>query len=398
MEAHLQDWISLLLRWLHVITGIAWIGSSFYFVWLDLSLRRRETLPEGVQGENWSVHGGGFYHAQKYLVAPAQMPEELHWFKWESYMTWISGFALMAVVYYWSAKSYLIDRTVLDLAPWQAVAVSLAGLAAGWIVYDLLCRSPLRRHQAVMFAVLFLFITLAAYLFGLAFSARAAFVHVGAMVATMMSGNVLMVIIPNQKIVVADLIAGRTPDPALGQAAKLRSTHNNYLTLPVLFMMISNHYPVTFGHAWNWAIVAFVLAIGAIVRDFFNRHNAGDKGAAIFWQWPVAAALMLALTVFSSWKPGGEILVEDDVYTAEALALVQVRCLSCHSAKPSDEDFEEAPGGVMFDSADQLKAWAPKVLAQAVLTQAMPLGNKTGMTEEERARLGAWIRTGMADD
>lgn len=398
MEALLTDWVSLLIRWLHIITGIAWIGSSFYFIWLDLTLRRPEGLPDGVGGENWSVHGGGFYHAQKYLVAPAHMPAELHWFKWESYMTWISGFALLAVVYYWSAESYLIDRSVLALEPWQAIGLSVLSLLVGWIVYDLLCRSALRDNQTAMFAVLFAFIVFSAWVYGQLFSGRAAMLHVGAMVATMMTANVFRVIIPNQKIVVADLVAGRTPDPALGKAAKLRSTHNNYLTLPVLFLMISNHYPMTFGHQYNWLMVALVLAIGAVVREFFNVRNAGGNGRAIAWQWPVATVLTAALIALSAWNPRGEIELEDDVYTPEAVAIVQDRCLSCHAARPSDPDFEEAPGGVIFETPEQVKAMRQKILAQTVLSKAMPLANKTEMTDEERAKLGYWIRTGMPDE
>lgn len=398
MEVLLTDWASLLVRWLHIITAIAWIGSSFYFIWLDLTLRRPENLPEGVGGENWSVHGGGFYHAQKYLVAPAHMPAELHWFKWESYMTWISGFALMAIVYYWGAESYLIDRSVMELAPWQAIALSVASLLVGWVVYDLLCRSPLKDNQTRMFVVLFAFIVFSAWAYGQVFSGRAAFLHVGAMIATMMTANVFRVIIPNQKIVVADLMAGREPDPALGKAAKLRSTHNNYLTLPVLFLMISNHYPMTFGHEYNWLMVALVLAIGAVVREFFNVRNAGGSGRAIQWQWPVATVLTVLLVALSTWRPGGEIELEDDVYTPEAVAIVQTRCLSCHARKPTDEDFEEAPGGVIFETVEQVKAQRQKLLAQVVLSNAMPIGNKTGMTDEERAKLGYWINTGMPDE
>ena len=398
MEILLLDWLGLLVRWLHMVTAMAWIGASFYFMWLDNSLKDYGTLNPGADGENWSVHGGGFYHAQKYLVAPERMPEELHWFKWESYMTWISGVGLMAIVYYWGAESYLIDVAVLDLSPAAAIAISVASLALGWIVYDLLCRSPLRQHGAVLFAVLFAFIVLSAYGFGLVFSGRAAFIHIGAMIATMMSANVFMVIIPNQKKVVAALTTGEVPDPELGKSAKLRSTHNNYLTLPVIFMMISTHYPVVFGHDWSWLVVALVLVLGAVVREYFNAHNAGRRGAAILWQWPTAAALTVALIALTAWKPGGEIVVEDDVLTAEALAIVQIRCVTCHSAAPTDEDMDEPPGGVMFDDADQLKAHAVRVLAQAGLTDAMPLGNKTGMTEEERARLGAWIKAGMPDE
>ena len=264
-------------------------------------------------------------------------------------------------------------------------------------MYDLLCRSPLKDRAALLFTILFAFIVLAAYGFGLVFSNRAAFLHVGVVIATMMSANVFMIIIPNQKKVVAALIAGETPDPALGKAAKLRSAHNNYLTLPVLFMMIANHYPMVFGHDWNWLIVALVLVLGAVVRDFFNARNAGRTGAAIFWQWPAAAILTVALVTLTAWKPGGVTVVEGDVFTVDALAIVQTRCVSCHSAEPTDEDFEEAPGGVMFDGAVQLKTLAAKVLAQTVLTKAMPLANKTGMTEDERARLGAWIKAGMPD-
>ncbi len=394
----IQDWLSLFLRWAHIIAGIGWIGSSFYFMALDASLKRAANSPEGVKGENWTVHGGGFYHIRKYAVAPEQMPADLHWFKWESYLTWLSGFALMGVTYYWSASSYLIDRSVADLAPWQGVAISVIGLGLGWVFYDLLCKSALKANPPLMFAVLFAAIVAAAWGFGFVFSPRATFLQVGAMIATIMTGNVFMVIIPNQTIVVADLKAGRVPEAKYGEIAKLRSTHNNYLTLPVLFMMISNHYPMTFGHEWNWGIVAFVLALGVIVRDWFNRHEAGEHGIGVQWQWPVSAALAAGLIAFSSWKPSGEIVVADVVTTPQALAIVQTRCTACHSATPPDEGFDEAPGGVMFDTEEQLKSHAQKVMAQAVLTDAMPLGNLTGMTDEERARLGAWIKAGMPDE
>jgi uncharacterized membrane protein len=394
----LQDWLSLTLRWAHIVAGIGWIGSSFYFMWLDASLKRSANSPEGVTGESWSVHGGGFYHVQKYAVAPERMPADLHWFKWESYLTWLTGFALLAVTYYWSASSYLIDRSVADLAPWQGVAISIAALALGWVFYDLLCKSALKANPALMFAVLFAAIVAASWAFGFVFSARATFLQIGAMIATIMTGNVFMVIIPNQKIVVAGLKAGRVPDPEYGAIAKLRSTHNNYLTLPVLFMMISNHYPMTFGHEWNWGVVAFVLALGAIVRDWFNRHEAGEHGIGLQWQWPASAALLAGLIAFTAWKPSGGVAVAESVTTPGALAIVQTRCASCHSATPADEGFDAAPGGVMFDEAGQLKAHAQKVLAQAVLTDAMPLGNITEMTPEERARLGAWIRAGMPDE
>lgn len=397
MTAMLQDWLSLFLRWAHIVAAIGWIGSSFYFMWLDASLKRAANMPDGVTGESWSVHGGGFYHVQKYAVAPERMPEDLHWFKWESYLTWLTGFALMTVTYYWSASSYLLAPGS-GLAPWQGIGVSLAGLALGWVFYDRLCKSPLRARPGWMFAVLFAGIVLAAWAYGLVFSGRAAFLQTGAMIATLMTGNVFLVIIPNQKVVVADLKAGRTPDPKFGEIAKLRSTHNNYLTLPVIFLMISNHYPMTFGHAWSWVIVALVLALGAIVRHWFNRYEAGATGAAIRWQWPVSAAIAAGLIALTAWQPAGQAAVGGRVTTREAMAIAEARCVACHSANPSWEGFDAPPGGVALETPAELKAHAGRVLAQTVLSQAMPLGNVTGMTEAERARLAAWIRAGMPDE
>ncbi|HUF88001.1 MAG TPA: urate hydroxylase PuuD [Thermohalobaculum sp.] len=397
MSAITQDWLSLFLRWAHIVAAIGWIGSSFYFMWLDASLRRAANLPEGVTGESWSVHGGGFYRVQKYAVAPERMPADLHWFKWESYLTWLSGFALMAVTYYWSASSYLLAPGS-GLAPWQGVGISLAGLALGWVFYDRLCKSPLKANPSLMFAVLFLGIVAAAWAYGLVFSGRAAFLQTGAMIATLMTGNVFLVIIPNQKLVVDDLRAGRTPDPQFGEIAKLRSTHNNYLTLPVIFLMISNHYPMTFGHGRSWAIVALVLVMGAIVRHWFNRYEAGATGVAVQWQWPLSGAIAAALIGLTAWQPPGRVAVGERVTTGEALAIVEARCASCHAAAPTDPGFDAPPGGVALETPAELRAHAQRVLAQTVLSDAMPLGNLTGMTEQERARLGAWIRAGMPDE
>ena len=384
-----QDWLSLLLRWAHIVAGISWIGSSFYFMWLDSSLKHRAGMADGVKGENWTVHGGGFYHTQKYMVAPDQMPDDLHWFRWESYATWITGFALLSVTYYWSASAYLIDRSVADLAPWQAVAISIAGLIGGWFVYDGLCKSALRHRPAVMFGVLFVALVAATWAYGQIFSARAAFLQVGATIATFMSGNVFLVIIPNQRVVVADLKAGRVPDGRYGAIAKLRSTHNNYLTLPVLFLMISNHYPMTFGHPYAWGIVALVLVLGVVVRHWFNAHEAGRHGMAVAWQWPVAAVLALGLIAFTAWRP--DRVAVAGATEAEAMAIVQTHCVACHAGVPAHEAFEEAPGGVALETAAQVLTHAAKVRAQAVLSDAMPLGNETGMTAHERAALGAWL-------
>ena len=396
MDANVADWLSMLFRWFHIIAGIAWIGTSFHFMSLDYGLRKRPGQPEGVKGDIWLVHGGGFYQMQKYTVAPDELPEHLHWYRWESYLTWISGFGLLVIVYYWGANSFLIDRSVMPLLPSEAILISLLSLGLGWLFYDRLCRSPLSHRPLVVFVILYAAIILASYVFAQVFSARAAYLHVGMVIATMMTGNVFFVIIPNQRKVVADMIAGRPVDPEYGRIAKLRSTHNNYLTLPVVFMMISNHYPAVFGHPMAWVTVGFVLAIGGIVRHFFNTREAGGKGPDIMWQWPTAGALAVIMLLFTAWRPDQQAVLET-VTTAEAVTIVNQHCLSCHAAAPTHPAFEEAPGGVMFDDVASIKANGDQILAQSVLSNIMPLGNETEMTDEERARLGAWIRAGMPD-
>ena len=407
MDLQIVDWLSLTLRWAHIIAGIGWIGASFYFMALDFSLRHREGLREGVKGESWLVHGGGFYHVQKYMVAPEEMPKDLKWFQWESYATWLTGFALMAVVYYWQADIYLIDRSVLALSKLQAVAISIGVLAASWLIYDTLCKSPLKERQTAMFAVLFVLIVGAAFGLGEIFSPRAVFLHIGAMIGTIMTGNVFFVIIPNQKIVVTDLKAGKIPNPEFGKIAKLRSTHNNYLTLPVLFMMMSNHYPMTFGHPMNWIVVALILPIGAIIRNYFNAHDSGVHGAGLRWQWPAASLLLLIMMIFVAWRPSSDAPNASDAasaandapagLSAQVFEIVQSRCAVCHSANPTDY-VSAAPGGVEYDTLDLIKQHAPNMRAQAVLSDVMPPGNLTEMTDEERALLGAWIDAELAGD
>lgn len=392
------EWLELVFRWLHLIAGIAWIGSSFYFIFLDLSLRKRAGLPEAIKGEAWNVHGGGFYLMQKYQVAPAEMPDELHWFKWEAYFTWISGFALMIIIYYWSAESFLIDTDVMRLRPWQAIGISVGAFAAGWFIYDWLCKSPLGKNGLALSAVVFVLILLAAYGFTHVYSGRGAFVHVGALVGTIMVANVFFIIIPNQKIVVADLIAGREPAAQLGDEAKQRSTHNNYLTLPVLLMMISSHFPMIFSNRHSWVVVALVLIIGGIVRDYFNAKNEGQKGNRLVWQWPAAALFMAALMVFISYREEVNVAEDDRLEATDVLAIVQTRCSSCHAAKTTDKDFDEAPGGVKLETIDEIKKFSAKILKQAVLTNAMPLGNRTKMTKKERQGIGDWIKRGMPID
>jgi len=389
------DWLELMFRWLHLIAGIAWIGSSFYFIFLDLSLRDSDTLPTGVKGASWNVHGGGFYFMQKYSVAPDTMPEELHWFKWEAYFTWISGFSLMIIIYYWGAESFLIDKEVMDLTQWQAIGISVGAFIAGWVVYDQLCKSPLGKKVVVLSAIVFIMILLAAYGFTHVYSGRGAFVHVGAMVGTIMVANVFFVIIPNQKVVVADLIAGREPAAYLGDEAKQRSTHNNYLTLPVLLMMISSHFPMVFSNQHSWLVVALVIIIGGIIRDYYNAKNAGGSGSRLKWQWPAASVFMVILIVFISYREDVKVAEDDQLESNDVLAIVQTRCVSCHAAKTTDEDIKEAPGGVKLETIAEIKKYSAKILKQTVLTNAMPLANKTKMTKKERQGLGDWIRRGM---
>ena len=396
MDILFQDWINLILRWAHVITGIAWIGSSFYFVWLDLSLRKRPGMDDGVYGEAWMVHGGGFYHVNKWMVAPAKMPDDLHWFKYEAYFTWLTGFALLVTMYYWSAESYLIDPSVMPMTKWDAILTGLISLVAGWFIYDLICKSPIGRKTGTLAIALFIQIMAFAWIYTHVFSGRGAFIHVGALIGTMMAANVFRIIIPNQKKVVASLMAGEKPDPALGLQAKQRSTHNNYLTLPVLAMMISNHYPMTYAHDQAWVVIGLILIVGGLVRHFFNTRNSGGAGKAIAWQLPAAAVFMAILVVFVSYDPSAP-RSGDIISSNEAMGIIQTRCAVCHSAHPTEDGFDEAPAGVMFDSLDQVHTNAQRIMAQAVIGKSMPLGNLTEMTDEERAKLGQWIRAKMPE-
>ncbi len=381
------------VRWLHVIAGIAWIGSSFYFIALDLSLKQRAGLPEGAGGEAWQVHGGGFYNMVKYLVAPARMPDELTWFKWEAYTTWLSGMGLLVLVYYLQAELFMIDAGVMELSPAMAVAVSIGGLALGWLVYDLLCRSPLGRSDTALALVGFVFLVALAWLFTLVFSGRGMIMQMGALIGTMMVANVFLLIIPNQKKVVADLIAGRTPEPKLGQQAKQRSLHNNYLTLPVIFTMIANHYPLAFASRWNWLILAVVLVIGAVIRHFFNVKHKTGKGP--LWTWG-AAALGLAAIVWLSAQPATEVeaAAAGEVDFAAVENVVLSRCSMCHAAEPLWEGITVPPKGVVLETPAQIRAHARAIRMQAVVTHAMPPGNITFIEEEERRVLAAWLAAG----
>jgi uncharacterized membrane protein len=397
LDPQISEWISQIIRWIHVITAIAWIGSSFYFIHLDLSLKKREGLPEGVGGEAWQVHGGGFYNMRKYLVAPPELPKELTWFKWESYSTWISGFFLIVWVYYLHADLYTIDPAVRALAFWQAPAIGIGGIVVSWFVYEGLCRSPLGKNGIVLGVVLFVYILLAAFAFTQVFNGRAAFLHTGAMIATWMSASVFLVIIPNQKKVVAALIAGQVPDPALGKEAKQRSTHNNYLTLPVIFLMLSNHYPLAWSSRYSVGIVGLVVIAGAIIRHFFNSQHAG-KGSP-WWTWAVAAACMAGAVYLSIiGKPGNENLADSSAATLasaapteEALLAIQSRCSMCHAGEPVWDGILHAPKGVRLDTPEEIARHADAIRVQAVLTHAMPPNNLTEMTLDERRAVATWL-------
>jgi uncharacterized membrane protein len=394
----LWAWVDFSVRWLHVIAGIAWIGSSFYFVHLDSSLKRRDGLPAGAGGEAWQVHGGGFYHMIKYLVAPARMPDDLTWFKWEAYTTWLSGFALLVIIYYFSAELYLIDSHVLPLPAWGAVAISILGMIVGWVVYDRLCKSPLGENDNALAAAGFVFLVALAYGFTWLFSGRGAYMEMGAIIGTIMAANVLLVIIPNQKVVVADLIAGRTPEPKLGYVAKQRSMHNNYLTLPVLFVMISNHYPLAFASRWNWLILALVLVVGAVIRHFYNERHAGRPNP--WWTWAVAGAGMLLIVWLSAASPPAAAgndsasAAPGPIDVVEVENVVLSRCSMCHAEQPLWPGMAAPPKGVMLDTPERIRQHAGPIHMQAVLTHAMPPGNVTEIEPAERALLAAWYDAG----
>ena len=388
------EWLNLLGRWLHLITGIAWIGASFYFVWLDNSIRPpkagSELERQGVSGELWAIHGGGFYNPQKYLLAPKELPETLHWFKWEAYATWLSGFAMLIIVYYANAQAMLIDPAVANLTSAQAIGVGLGALVIGWTVYDLLCRTKLGQTEGLFGIIIYLLIVLAAYVLTHLLSGRAAYLHVGAMMGTMMVGNVLMVIIPGQRKMVAAMSAGQTPDPIYGKRGKQRSVHNNYFTLPVLFIMISNHYGMTYNHPYNWLVLAAIMAAGVSIRHFFNlRHRE-----RVEWRFVVlGVAILLGVAIALAPKPVVRTAAAN-VDFAQVQAIVAQRCVTCHAANPAQPGFATAPAGVMLDKPELIRLHAARVYQQVVQLKAMPIGTLTQITEQERAVIGAWFEGG----
>lgn len=392
MEAYVADWLNLALRWLHFTAGVAWVGASFYFNWVDHSVRPPREPGDGrVSGELWSIHGGAIYHSRKYPRGPEQMPSELHWFKWEAYTTWMSGMALLAVIYWWGASSHLIDRSVLDISVPVGIALSIASIAVGWVIYDQLCRRM--QSDANLALVIFVLLVVAAWGFQHVFGARAAYIHVGVVMATIMVGNVFFAIMPGHQRMLDAIRARRTEGLDPGEDARRRSLHNNYFTLPVLFIMISNHYPMTYGHEYGWAILAAISVAGVLIRHFFNLRNTGRTVPAL----PVAgAAILVAVAIVIAPRPA--------VSVGEAVAavpefghvqdIIKTRCVACHAATPTYPGFVQPPAGVVLERPDQVQAAAPRIFQSTVATRTMPIANLTGMTEEERADLAAWIGAG----
>jgi uncharacterized membrane protein len=406
LDAYLLEWGSLLLRWLHVIAGIAWIGSSFFFMHLDASLRPVPGAGKGIAGASWQVHGGGFYEMKKYLVAPDAMPAELTWHKWQAYWTWFSGFFLLVWIYYAQSSLYLIDPAVMLLPAWQASAIGIGSLVLGWAVYDGLCRSPLAKNDVLLALFGFGFVVAMSFAYAAVFSGRGAMIHIGALMATMMAGNVLMVIIPNQRKVVADLIAGRTPDAKYGKIGKQRSTHNNYITLPVVFMMLANHYPVTYANnAVIPVITVLVIVAGALIRHFYNVRHL-DHAKSPWWAWVVAAlAMWLAFWVAMSSSPGGRErlgLAEADEKRIQMAGLslppepvseiITGRCSMCHAPAPVWAGIQIAPKGVLLHSPERIALQKEAIRLYSVMTHAMPPNNITEMTAQERRVVADWVR------
>lgn len=408
MEAFILEWLNLLGRWAHLVVGIAWIGASFYFVWLDNHLEKPQSSLDdrkGVGGELWSVHGGGFYHAQKYKVAPPALPEKLHWFKWEAYSTFLTGLFLLALIYWYQAEIYLIDRTIMDIGKPLAIALGVASIIGGWLIYDFLCRSDLGKNDNLLAFALLIMLTAVAWALCQVFSGRGAYIHFGAVLGTIMVANVFFVIMPGQRDLVSAMRASRKPDPRYGIAAKQRSVHNTYFTLPVLFVMICNHYSFTYSHEYNWLILIVISLIGALIRVHFVKAHFGNPtpvpaiaslflfAVLVFALKPMAADNMQTSGV-SGQKVGVQIPdVPEDILSNNVSRIVQERCGSCHHSQPSHPGFSVAPQGVQFNSWLDITTQAQAIYQQTVVTRAMPIGNLTGITDEERQQVEQWFKS-----
>jgi uncharacterized membrane protein len=395
METYIIDWLSLIFRWLHVITGVAWIGASFYFVWLDNSLQNppQWKKDKGIKGDLWAIHGGGIYEVAKYRLQPEKMPETLHWFKWEAYTTWITGIILLAIIYYLGADAYLIDKRVADLSQLQAISLGIAFIIGSWVVYELLCSSRLAKNGLVISAILIIFGTTIAYALSHLFSGRGAYIHFGAIIGTLMAGNVFRVIIPGQKALVDAISQGREPEAKWAEKAKLHSTHNTYLTLPLLFIMISNHYPMTYDHNFNWLILLVITAITAVARQFFILKHKGIHKPSLLM---VSAMATLALAILIAPKQAvvpvaNTKIVDQSQLSSQVLTIIKERCATCHSKNPTDDVFTVAPGGAVLDNMSDIEQWASQIEARTVLSHNMPFMNKTDMKQEERNVIASWL-------
>ncbi len=390
LEGHFMEWLNIIVRLIHITFGIAWIGASFYFVWLENALNRTQNVRDELAGNLWAVHGGGFYYLEKYKIAPKTIPRDLHWFKYEAYFTWLSGFSLLFVVYYFNAQAFLIDRNVLDISPVTAVSIGISSFIVAWIIYHLLCKTPLVKKGHWFALAGFIIAVGFAYFYTNVFSGRAAYIHFGAMLGTLMVGNVFFIIIPSQKAMVKAAKENKPLDPALGKFAQLRSLHNNYFTLPVLFVMVSNHFPSTFGFKYPWLILIVISLGTAGVKHWLNLR---EKGQLNVWVLPVSVLILFAAAYMSApKKPDTD--CRNEVSFNEVNLIVQKRCLQCHSSHPTDEVFTVPPNGVVYETPQNIAGLKDKILQRVVVTKTMPLNNKTNMTEEERQVIGCWIQQG----
>ncbi|MEO8148352.1 MAG: urate hydroxylase PuuD [Bacteroidia bacterium] len=403
LESHVLEWLNLIVRWTHVVFGIAWIGASFYFIFLENSLNRTENLRDELAGNLWAIHGGGFYYVEKYKSAPPVIPQHLHWFKYEAYFTWLTGMLLLTLVYFMNAKAVMIDSSVRDISSTTAILIGSGTMFLGWFIYDWMCKSPLLQKKKLFGLIGFAIVVLISFFLSKMLSGRAAFILVGGLLGTIMAGNVFFCIIPSQKALVAAAKADKPVNPELGKIAGLRSLHNNYIVLPVIFIMISNHFPTTFGSNFNWAILAGLTIASVAVRHY---HNLYEKGQNVFWLLPFAAIALIALVIVTAPEPrktSSNLIQGKNKQSTKNLgvikfsqvnAIIQKRCIQCHSSTPTDDVNKIAPTGVKFDTPDEIKNHADRIFIRAVQTETMPQNNKTGITAEERELIGAWIEQG----
>ena len=392
MDPYINEWLNLVIRFAHLITGIAWIGASFYFVWLDNHLETppQEKADKGIGGDLWAIHGGGFYEVAKYKLAPPNIPETLHWFKWEAYTTWITGFLLLTLMFYVGAESYLIDKRVADLSQMQAILLGVGSIVVGVGIYEFLVRTKLRNHGLILGLILLVVATALSYGLTQIFSARGAYMHMGAIIGTIMAGNVFFGIMPSQRALVKAVEEGKAPDPAYGLNAKVRSTHNTYTTLPIIFIMISNHYPMTFNHSANWLVLMVIILITAAVRQYFVLRHFGKQKPLILVA-SVVATVVLAVAIAPRSVELSAAQQQQVVTNGEVTQIIEQRCGTCHAETPTDDIFTIAPAGIVFSDIHTIKQWGPRIQARVIDAKDMPFMNKTAMTDDERMRLAIWL-------